>query len=570
MFHLLGDQLILNDMSNSKNKIFNFNHLKNDIPASLVVFLVALPLCLGISIASGANPISGLIAGIVGGIVVTLFSGSAMGVSGPAAGLVAIVLGAIQYFQSVAQAEWQQVNPGIDISQGTKWITETGFQMFLVAVVVAGIFQIILGLAKLGKLIAFFPGAVIRGMLAAIGVIIILKQIPHAFGYDKDYEGDLAFDQADGGNTFTEIGNVFHSLFTSSEATSVGPTIIFIVGILITLIWGLKFIKNSSWSNIVSAPLVIVVSGATMVLAMKSGQFSIDESHLVDLGGINGIGDVFRYTPDFSVLGDYRVYVFALTLAIVASLESLLCMEATDKMDPEVRHSPPNKELIAQGVGNLLAGLIGGIPVTQVIVRSSANLQSGAKSKLSAFLHGWWLLLSVLLIPGVMEYVPLSALAAILIIIGLKLAKPSMFIDYYRRGWSQFVPFMVTLLVIIFTDLLIGIGVGFAVSLLISLYRNEVKSFKHIRQMIFAGTIAEKDNEDGTTDTIITLTERISFLSRANMRDFAAKVKNDKVILDLKRIIHVDGDGQEAISEIEERLQKMGKKVKKRGGAMIK
>lgn len=541
---------MLNDMSNSKNKIFNFNHLKNDIPASIVVFLVALPLCLGISVASGADPISGLIAGIVGGIVVTLFSGSAMGVSGPAAGLVAIVFGAIQYFEGINE--------------------EKGFQMFLVAVVLAGVFQIILGLAKLGKLIAFFPGAVIRGMLAAIGVIIILKQIPHAFGYDKDYEGDLAFDQADGGNTFTEIGNVFHSLFTSSEAISYGPTIIFIVGILITLIWGLKFVKNSSWATIISAPLVIVISGAIMVLGLEGGEFNIDQNHLVDLGGIEGIGDVFRYTPDFSVLTDPRVYVVAITLAIVASLESLLCMEATDKMDPEVRHSPPNKELIAQGVGNLVAGLIGGIPVTQVIVRSSANLQSGAKSKLSAFLHGWWLLLSVLLIPGAMEYVPLSALAAILIIIGLKLAKPSMFIDYYRRGWSQFVPFMVTLLVIIFTDLLIGIGVGFAVSLLISLYRNEVKSFKHIRQMIFAGTIAEKDNEDGTTDTIITLTERISFLSRANMRDFAAKVKNDKVILDLKRIIHVDGDGQEAISEIEERLQKMGKKVKKRGGAMIK
>jgi len=550
MFHLLGNQLLSNDMSNSKNKIFNFNHLKNDIPASIVVFLVALPLCLGISVASGADPISGLIAGIVGGIVVTLFSGSAMGVSGPAAGLVAIVFGAIQYFEGINE--------------------EKGFQMFLVAVVLAGVFQIILGLAKLGKLIAFFPGAVIRGMLAAIGVIIILKQIPHAFGYDKDYEGDLAFDQADGGNTFTEIGNVFHSLFTSSEAISYGPTIIFIVGILITLIWGLKFVKNSSWATIISAPLVIVISGAIMVLGLEGGEFNIDQNHLVDLGGIEGIGDVFRYTPDFSVLTDPRVYVVAITLAIVASLESLLCMEATDKMDPEVRHSPPNKELIAQGVGNLVAGLIGGIPVTQVIVRSSANLQSGAKSKLSAFLHGWWLLLSVLLIPGAMEYVPLSALAAILIIIGLKLAKPSMFIDYYRRGWSQFVPFMVTLLVIIFTDLLIGIGVGFAVSLLISLYRNEVKSFKHIRQMIFAGTIAEKDNEDGTTDTIITLTERISFLSRANMRDFAAKVKNDKVILDLKRIIHVDGDGQEAISEIEERLQKMGKKVKKRGGAMIK
>ncbi len=566
----MGNQLILIDMSNSKNKIFNFSYLKNDIPASLVVFLVALPLCLGISIASGADPISGLIAGIVGGIVVSTFSGSALGVSGPAAGLVAIVLAAIQYFQDVAKAEWTQVNPGVDISQGTKWITETGFQMFLVAVVVAGIFQIILGLAKLGKLIAFFPGSVIRGMLAAIGVIIILKQIPHAFGYDIDYEGDLAFDQADGGNTFTELGNVFHSLFTGTEATALGPTIIFIVGILITLIWGLKFIKNASWSNLVSAPLVIVITGAVMVVALQGGYLNIAESHRVDLGGISGISDVFRYTPDFSVLGDYRVYVTAITLAIVASLESLLCMEATDKMDPEVRHSPPNKELVAQGVGNLVAGFIGGIPVTQVIVRSSANLQSGAKTKLSAFLHGWWLLLSVLLIPGVMEYVPLAALAAILIIIGLKLAKPSMFLDYYRRGWSQFIPFMVTLLAIIFTDLLIGIGIGFAVALLITLYKNEVKSFKHIKEMVSAGDITEKDSEDGGKYSVITLTKRISFLSRSNMRDFAAEVKNDKVVLDLKDIMHVDSDGQEAISEIEERLEKLGKKVKKRGSALIK
>ena len=245
-------------------------------------------------------------------------------------------------------------------------------------------------------------------------------------------------------------------------------------------------------------------------------------------------------------------------------------MEATDKMDPEVRHSPPNKELVAQGVGNLVAGFIGGIPVTQVIVRSSANLQSGAKTKLSAFLHGWWLLLSVLLIPGVMEYVPLAALAAILIIIGLKLAKPSMFLDYYRRGWSQFIPFMVTLLAIIFTDLLIGIGIGFAVALLITLYKNEVKSFKHIKEMVSAGDITEKDSEDGGKYSVITLTKRISFLSRSNMRDFAAEVKNDKVVLDLKDIMHVDSDGQEAISEIEERLEKLGKKVKKRGSALIK
>ena len=351
-----------------------FNNLKSDLPSSVVVFFVALPLCLGISVASGADPISGLIAGIVGGIVVTLFSGSAMGVSGPAAGLVAIVFGAIQYFE------------GID--------EEKGFQMFLVAVVLAGVFQIILGFAKLGKLIAFFPGAVIRGMLAAIGIIIILKQIPHAFGYDNDYEGDLTFAQTSGENTLTPLSKVL----IGEDAITLGPTIIFIIGILITLIWSLNFIKKQTWSTIISAPLLIVVSGALMVLGMEGGFLNVEKSHLVDLGGIDGISDVFRYTPDFSVLTDPRVYFFAITLAIVASLESLLCMEATDKMDPEVRHSPPNKELIAQGVGNLVAGLIGGIPVTQVIVRSSANLQSGAKSKLSAFLHGWWLLLSVLLI----------------------------------------------------------------------------------------------------------------------------------------------------------------------------
>jgi MFS superfamily sulfate permease-like transporter len=533
-------------MSNSKNKVFNFNYLKNDIPASLVVFLVALPLCLGISVASGADPISGLIAGIVGGIVVTLFSGSAMGVSGPAAGLVAIVFGAIQYFE------------GID--------EEKGFQMFLVAVVLAGVFQIILGFAKLGKLIAFFPGAVIRGMLAAIGIIIILKQIPHAFGYDNDYEGDLTFAQTSGENTLTPLSKVL----IGEDAITLGPTIIFIIGILITLIWSLNFIKKQTWSTIISAPLLIVVSGALMVLGMEGGFLNVEKSHLVDLGGIDGISDVFRYTPDFSVLTDPRVYFFAITLAIVASLESLLCMEATDKMDPEVRHSPPNKELIAQGVGNLVAGLIGGIPVTQVIVRSSANLQSGAKSKLSAFLHGWWLLLSVLLIPGVMEYVPLSALAAILIVVGLKLAKPSMFVDYYRRGWSQFIPFMVTILAINFTDLLVGIGIGFATSLLITIYRNEVRSFKHIRQMLVAGNITEKDNEDGSTNSVITFNKRVSFLSRSSMRQFAEKANSDKVILDLKEIIHIDGDGQEAISEIEEQLEILGKKVKKRGSAMIK
>lgn len=527
-------------------------NLKKDLPSSLVVFLVALPLCLGIGVASGVEPITGLIAGIVGGIVVTVFSGSNFGVSGPAAGLVAIVLGAVEYFKEQD--------------------AEKGYEMFLVAIILAGVFQILMGFAKLGKLVAFFPGAVIRGMLAAIGIIIILKQIPHAFGYDKDFEGDLAFNQADGETTFTEVGNAFHALVTGSEAVTLLPTLIFALGILFTFIWGTKFIKKQKFSTIISAPLLIVVFGALIVYLAQGGKYDMAGEHLVNLGGVEGLGDVFSYTPDFSILSNPQVYIVAFTIAVVASLESLLCMEATDKMDPQMRHTPPNQELVAQGIGNVVSGFLGGLPVTQVIVRSSANLQSGAQSKASSFLHGWWLLLCVVLIPGVMEYVPLAGLAAVLIVVGTKLAKPSIFKEYYMRGWRQFIPFLATIVSIVFTDLLIGIGVGFVIALLISLYYNDVRSIGHIRDMIMAGEIEERANtkHPDEMESVIRLKSRISFLSKAQVRALSNKAPHNRVVFEFEGVEHVDNDGLDAISEMEDQLERSGKKVRKHGGALIK
>lgn len=527
--------------------------LKKDIPASIVVFLVALPLCLGIGAASEVEPITGLIAGIVGGIVVTAFSKSNFGVSGPAAGLVSIVIGAVTYFREIDPVK--------------------GYEMFLVAVMIAGVLQIIMGVAKLGKLVAFFPGAVIRGMLAAIGIIIILKQIPHALGFDRDYEGDLAFNQADGKNTFTEVGNSFHSFFTGHESiTTMAPSIIFLAGIVITLIWGTKFMKNLKVTTIVSAPLMIVVVGALMVVGFETSNHQLAGNHLVNLGGVQGASDIFSYSPDWSILSDPRVYLVGFTIALVASLESLLCMEATDKMDPEMRHTPPNRELVAQGIGNTLSGFLGGLPVTQVIVRSSANMQSGAKSKTSSFLHGWWLLLSVLLIPGAMEYVPLAGLAAVLVVVGIKLAKPSIFKEYYARGWRQFIPFIATIVSIVFTDLLVGIGIGFVIALIISLYYNEVKSFKHLKDMIVAGEIQERDNpkQPGEKESVIFFKSRISFISKAKVRELAKSAPHNKVVFDFVNVEHIDADGQDAVSEMEDLLERSGKNVRKHGSVLIK
>ncbi len=531
--------------SNNKKGFFNWgSDLKRDIPAALVVFLVALPLCLGIALASGAPPLSGIIAGIAGGIVVTFFSNSALGVSGPAAGLVTIVAGAITYFQGFAGEEG-------------------GFELFLVAVVLAGVIQVILGLVKLGNMVGFFPGAVINGMLAGIGLIITLKQIPHAFGYDKDYEGDIDFDQADGKNTFTEI-------FDMHDAITQSPTLVFIFGLLITLLWSRKFMQKQSFTKIISAPLMIVVLGAVFVAAVEGTSMAVSSSHLVTLPEISGLGDVFYMFPNFDALQDSKVYTAAITLAVVASLETLLCLDAADRLDPEMRRSNPNQELLAQGAGNLVSGFLGGLPVTQVIVRSSANAQNGAKSKLSAFLHGWLLLLSVLLIPSLMNYIPLASLAAVLIVIGMKLSKPSLYRDYWQRGWMQFVPFIATIGGILFSDLLTGIGIGFAIALLITIFLNEVKSFGHLIAMIRGGKLEKREDKHGRVEDVIVLSERISFISKAGLRSLVQKIDGDRVMIDFENVIHIDNDGQEVVGEIEYQLEQQGKHVHKHGGALIK
>lgn len=488
-----------------------FSELKYDLPASLIVFLVALPLCLGIALASGAPLFSGIIAGIVGGTIVALVSGSPLGVSGPAAGLVVIVLGAIQ---------------------------SLGFEVFLLAVMISGLIQIILGYARAGIIGYYFPTAVIRGMLAAIGIIIFLKQIPHAFGYDQDYEGDLAFVQPDGQNTFSELLNMFNYL-------TPGAIIVSVLSLGILILWEQKFFKNLKFTQFIQGPLVVVVVG--IVLNMVFQQFfpslAITAQHLVSLPVAESLPDFLsKFTlPDFSGWNNPEVYVVAITLAAVASLETLLTVEATDKLDPYKRVTPTNLELKAQGLGNFLSGLIGGLPITQVIVRSSANIQSGGRTKASAFFHGLLLLLCVMLIPTVLNLIPLASLAAILILVGFKLAKPTIFKSMYARGWDQFIPFLVTILAILFTDLLVGIGIGMMVSIFFIL-RNNYKIPYYIHK---------EDLEKG--HVTLKLSEDVSFLNKGSILKTLNQVRpGSTVVIDATDSINVDYDVQELLADFEQ------------------
>ena len=408
----------------STNKLSPFKNLKHDVPASIVVFLVALPLCLGIALASGAPLFSGLIAGIIGGIIVGALSGSPLGVSGPAAGLAVIVLNAIT-----------------DLG---------GFEIFLVAVMLAGILQLIAGFAKAGIIAYFFPSSVIHGMLAGIGIIIFLKQIPHAFGYDKDPAGDLRFQQVDGHNTFDEL---IHML----DFISPGVLIVAGISLAILIIWETSFFKKLKFTKLVQGPLVAVAVSIFLGIAFATmPDLAISAEHMVKVPIPDSfdsfLGNFAR--PDFSALSNPAVYTTAIVIAVVASLETLLCVEASDKQDPDKRVTPTNRELKAQGVGNLISGFVGGLPLTQVIVRSSANMQSGGRSKASAILHGFLLLISVIVIPRVLNMIPLGVLAAILLVVGYKLAKPALFKRMYREGMGQFIPFVVTIVGIVFTDLL--------------------------------------------------------------------------------------------------------------------
>ncbi len=485
------------------NKIGIFSNLKSDFPASIVVFFVALPLCLGIALASGAPLFSGVIAGIIGGVVVGALSGSKIGVSGPAAGLAAIVLTSIG-------------------SLG-------GFENFLVAVVLGGIIQLIFGILKAGVIGYYFPSSVIKGMLTGIGIIIILKQIPHFFGYDADPEGDFAFFQVDGQNTFSEIINTVNHI-------QPGSILIGLIGLTILLLWDKVLAKKAKIFQVIQGPLVAVVLGIIFFSVTKSNEvLGVSGTHLVNVpvpSDLSSFLAQFSF-PNFAAISNPQVWVVAFTIALVASLETLLCVEATDKLDPHKNVTPTNRELMAQGAGNILSGMIGGLPITQVIVRSSANIQSGGRSKMSAIIHGLFLLGSVVLIPNLLNMIPLSVLAAILLIVGFKLAKPALFMSMYKLGWKQFVPFMVTVLGIIFTDLLVGIGLGLLVGIIVIL----IKSYQNSHFLHKEG----EDVDDGKVK--MTLAEEVTFFNKgAILKELDKLASNSFLELDVTKTKYLDHD----------------------------
>ena len=600
--------------------IQELKYWKTDVPSGLIVFLVAIPLCLGIALASGASALSGVIAGIVGGLVVTLFSNSSLGVSGPAAGLVAIV------------------EPAIN---------QLGFQNFLLAVVVAGIIQFVLGLVKAGTIGYYFPTAVIKGMLVGIGLIIILKQIPHAVGYDKDNEGDMALQQADGHNTFTEI-------WQAVTNPTISAVIISIVCLAILIYWQTDRMKKYNFTKIIQGPLVAVIAGIVLGVCFNaSDSTKLSKDHMVSLpdgndtkqvnlviggdekaGKASAIrvalneeakGNVFdnvklnaepnatlldepangtvalnsdgtyTYTPNEGYTGSdkfvfeydnplsltfphfdpseiksdetkakasettdgdasdqqvagvtpvaagWGILLTAFTLAVVASLESLLCAEATDKLDPQRRQTDLNKELKAQGIGNFVSGLVGGLPVTQVIVRSSTNIQSGAQSRLAAFVHGIFLIVCVVAIPSVLNLIPLASLAAILFVVGYKLAHPSKFMDMFNLGWTQFLPFIITIVAILATDLLVGIGIGLVASIFFVLKSNYVKSFW-----------MNTTEQDGRKVYNMTLAESVFFLNKGTIQTALQEVEpGSKLIIDASDSVHIDQDVIDLFNDFE-------------------
>lgn len=500
-----------------------FKHLKNDLPASIVVFFVALPLCLGIALASGAPLFSGLIAGIIGGIVVGAVSGSQIGVSGPAAGLAAIVLTAIGALG--------------------------GYQNFLLAVVLGGAIQLIFGILKAGIIGYYFPSSVIKGMLTGIGIIIILKQIPHFFGYDPDPEGDFAFFQVDGQNTFSEILQTFNNI-------SPGATLIALIGLGILVLWGNVLSKKGKIFQLIQGPLVAVVVGIVFYnLTKDSDLWRISTDHLVSVPVPEDMSSFLAQFsfPNFGAITNPQIWITAFTIALVASLETLLCVEATDKLDPEKRVTPTNRELLAQGTGNMISGMIGGLPITQVIVRSSANIQSGGKTKMSAIIHGFFLLTSVILIPRLLNMIPLSVLAAVLFIVGFKLAKPSLFKTMYKLGWKQFIPFIVTVLGIVFTDLLVGIGLGLAVGIIIIL----IKSYQNSHFLHMEG----EDVDDGRIK--MTLAEEVTFFNKgAILKELDKIPENSFLELDVSKTRYLDNDIIEILEDFSEKARNRNINIK--------
>ncbi|WP_308807616.1 bifunctional SulP family inorganic anion transporter/carbonic anhydrase [Pseudoduganella dura] len=484
----------------------NIHQLKQDIPAGIVVFLVALPLCLGIALASGAPLFSGIISGIIGGIVVGLISGSHTSVSGPAAGLAAVVLASI---------------------------TKLGaFEILLASIVIAGFLQLAMGILRAGFIANYVPSNVIKGLLAAIGILLILKQIPHALGYDANNADEYSFFQANGETTLSALGSALGSI-------TPGAVVIAALSMLVLLYWDRTPLKNV---KLLPAPLFVVVLGVTlhMLFSRYAPGMGLEKSHLVEIPPLD-VGNLGAYLnfPELRHFANPDVWFVGATIAIVASLETLLNVEAVDKLDPRKRESPPNRELVAQGVGNIFAGLLGGLPVTSVIVRSSVNIQTGNATKASAVLHGLLLLLAVLVFSPVLNQIPLAALAAILIMTGYKLAKVTLFRDMFARGASQFVPFAITVAAIVFTDLLMGVLIGLAASLFYLLRSNFRNPFSIEQYRLHIGEVIKME-----------LPNQVSFLNKATIKTALWDVPpGSKVLIDATNADYIDSDVLETIDD---------------------
>ncbi len=487
-----------------------------DIKAGIVVFLVALPLCLGIAMACKVPLFSGIIAGVIGGILVTIFSGSKYSVSGPAAGLTAIVLA------SIAQLG--------------------NYQAFLAAVVFAGVFQLLLGVLKAGSIGNYIPNAVIKGMLAGIGIILIIKQIPHLFGYDNDPEGDEQFIQMDGENSFTELIHMINFI-------TPGAIIIGVVSFVVLIIAEKQFYKKDKILSNLPGPLLAVVFGILLTIAFKNNAFlAVDNIHLVNLPTIASFSDLQAnlFFPDFSFANSSKFWMIVFTLAVVASLETLLGIEAVDKLDPDKNESNTNKELLAQGIGNIACGFVGGLPVTSVIVRSSANINSGAKSKMSAIIHASLLLISVLLLPNLLALIPNACLAAILIMTGFKLTKFAIFTEQWKLGIEQFIPFVITIVIMLITDLLKGVCAGVVVAV-IFIIRDSIKS----------SFDASSDVIEGKLYYLIKLPQYLTFFNKGYLITFFKNIKPEsKVIIDGSINKKINRDSRDVIYNFIESAKK--------------
>lgn len=495
------------------SKKFNlFAHLKSDFPSGLVVFLVALPLCLGIAMASGAPLFSGIIAGIVGGLIVGYLSDSHVSVTGPAAGLTAIVIMAIATLGS--------------------------FEVFLTAVFLAGIIQIILGFLKAGAISNYFPNNVIEGMLAGIGIVIFLKQIPKALGSDVEVGSGLA---------------VFSDLAASFSQVQTGVIIITGISLAIIIVWDkIKVLKKIKM--LPSALVAVLVGTVINEIFIRTGSpLAVTSKYLVELPVVKSFEDFkgIFILPDFLSFSDFlnfssllnkEVWTVAITIAVVASIETLLCIEASDRLDPHKRFTDTNLELKAQGTGNFVSSLLGGLPMTSVVVRSSANVNAGARTKMSAIIHGFLLLVSVLSIPFLLNKIPLATLAAILLIIGYKLAKPAVFKHFYKRGKYQFLPFVITVIAVVFTDLLTGVALGMIISIF-AILRGNMKRAYYFRK---------EEYEEG--DVIhIHLAQEVSFLNKAAILITLNKLPEDsKVIINASDTVYIAHDILDSIREFKE------------------